>query len=60
MSQESIWRDSPSGFGSQTGPYASSWIDRLITWIERLPGPSWFAYILLFLASALINTGLLA
>ena len=27
-------------------PYLPSWIDRLIHWIERLPGPAWAFYLL--------------
>lgn len=37
-------------------PFPSSWIDRLIGWIERLPGPVWLFYAFAVLASAaLIN-----
>lgn len=34
-------------------PYRPSWIDRLVAWIERLPGPTWAFYLLLWLASIL-------
>lgn len=27
-------------------PYESSWIDRFISWIDRLPGPAWLFYVL--------------
>src|SRR5687768_7519543 len=26
-------------------PYAPSWLDLLVGWIERLPGPTWLAYL---------------
>jgi hypothetical protein len=26
-------------------PYKPSWVDLLISWLERLPGPTWLAYI---------------
>lgn len=42
-------------------PYPSSWIDRLILWIEDRPGPTWLAYLVvggamvaLALASAIV------
>jgi len=27
-------------------PFPSSWIDSLIAWIDRLPGPVWLVYLL--------------
>lgn len=37
-------------------PYPRSWIDRLIRWIDRLPGPAWLFYLVATLAlTALIN-----
>ncbi|HLE51551.1 MAG TPA: hypothetical protein VI755_05790 [Anaerolineales bacterium] len=36
-------------------PYASSWIDRLIQWISRIPGPAWLIYVAALLAFALLN-----
>jgi hypothetical protein len=35
-------------------PYPPSWLDRLCGWIEKLPGPSWFAYLLGFAAFGLV------
>jgi len=35
-------------------PYPPSWLDRLCGWIETLPGPDWFAYVLGFIAFALV------
>src|SRR3972149_3067534 len=32
-------------------PYAPSWVDRLIDWIEHLPIPVWAFYALLYIAS---------
>ena len=40
-----------------TPPYPPSWYDRLIRRIDRLPGPSWLAYLLLGLAGMLVLTG---
>ena len=38
----------------EPGPYRPSWLDVLIGWIDRLPGPTWLTYIgLLGLALAL-------
>ena len=34
--------------------YRPSWIDRLIRWIEQLPGPTWAFYLFVLLASILI------
>ena len=40
-------------------PYPSSWIDRLIEWIDGLPGPVWLFYALSILVTAiLINVAL--
>jgi hypothetical protein len=30
-------------------PFKPSWLDRLTQWFEALPGPSWLAYLILFL-----------
>jgi hypothetical protein len=27
-------------------PYSPGWLDRLIDWADRLPGPSWLAYLI--------------
>jgi hypothetical protein len=35
--------------------YSASWIDRLIQWINRIPGPSWLFYIALLLTGAFLN-----
>ena len=46
-------------------PYAPSWLNRLLDWIDRLPGPAWLAYgVVAVLSSvaghfALWNAGLL-
>ena len=36
-------------------PYAPSWVDRLIAWIERLPMPAWLFYLLVLFATLLIE-----
>ena len=36
-------------------PYPKSWIDRLIQWINRIPGASWLFYVALFFAGAFLN-----
>ena len=36
-------------------PYPGSWIDRLIQWIARIPGPTWLFYIVALLVFALLN-----
>ena len=28
-------------------PYRPSWVNVLLDWIERLPGPTWLAYVVL-------------
>ena len=28
-------------------PYAPSWVDRLVAWLDRLPGPAWLTYLAL-------------
>jgi hypothetical protein len=40
-----------------TPPYPPSWYDRLARRIDRLPGPSWLAYLLLGLAGMLVLIG---
>jgi hypothetical protein len=40
-----------------TPPYPPSWYDRLARRIDRLPGPSWLAYLLLGVAGMLVLTG---
>lgn len=35
-------------------PYPPSWVDRLVTWIGRLPGPAWLSYALGWLIAALL------
>ncbi len=50
----------PDAFGLSAGeagfeaPYAASWLDRLIDWIDRLPGPTWPLYAAVGLLSAVI------
>lgn len=39
-------------------PYPGSWIDRLIKWISRIPGPSWLFYLVMLLSFALLNNAL--
>ncbi len=39
-------------------PYPRSWIDRLIQWIDRIPGPSWLFYVAALLAFALLNNAI--
>jgi hypothetical protein len=39
---------------SKGAPYPTSWIDRLIHWIDRLPGPTWLANLLALLGTALL------
>ena len=39
-------------------PYPSSWVDRLIAWIARLPGPAWVFYVTLVAALMLISQAL--
>jgi hypothetical protein len=38
-------------------PYPPSWYDRLARRIDRLPGPTWLAYLLLGVAGILVQTG---
>ncbi len=36
-------------------PYQPSWIDRLVVWIDHLPGPAWLFYVLSVLVIALLS-----
>ncbi len=38
-------------------PYAPSWLNVLIDWIDRAPGPTWAAYIVLGLISVALSVG---
>jgi len=58
MSEHPIREDSTDESKGVTGPYPPSWLDRLIAWIRNLPGPSWLAYLAIFLASVFFNTGM--
>ena len=40
--------------GTATRPYAPSWLQRLVDLIERLPGPTWAAYVVIAIASILV------
>ncbi len=39
-------------------PYPRSWIDRLIQWMDRIPGPSWSFYIAALFTFALLNNAI--
>lgn len=39
---------------STDGSNPSSWIDRLVDWIVRRPGPAWFAFLVLFVTLGLL------
>jgi hypothetical protein len=39
--------------------FPSSWIDRLIAWIDRLPGPAWLFYVLSTVAIAFLGNAVL-
>ena len=36
-------------------PYPPSWIDALVAWVGRLPGPAWAAYLVAFVGFAVLN-----
>jgi hypothetical protein len=36
-------------------PYAASWIDALVAWVGRLPGPAWAAYLVALVGFAVLN-----
>jgi len=36
-------------------PYAPSWIDALVGWVGRLPGPAWAAYLVALVGFAVLN-----
>ena len=36
---------------SETRPYAPSWVDAIMSWLDRLPGPTWLAYVVLLLVA---------
>jgi len=38
-------------------PYPASWIDHLIAWIGRLPGPAWVFYVLAIVLLILVSHG---
>jgi hypothetical protein len=44
---------------SKPRPYAPSWVDRLTTWVARLPGPSWSYYLGIGLVVFLLQTAAL-
>ena len=37
-----------------TRPYSPSWIDRFTAWVDRLPGPSWLCYLVMWLTLLLL------
>jgi hypothetical protein len=37
-------------------PYAPSWIDRLMDWVQQLPGPAWLYYLGVALVLVLVRT----
>jgi hypothetical protein len=39
-------------------PFPPSWIDRLIAWIDHLPGPAWLFYVLGVMAMAFIGNAM--
>jgi hypothetical protein len=39
-------------------PYPPSWIDRLMAWVDRLPGPAWAFYLILGMAAGLGESAL--
>ncbi len=41
--------------GPNNAPYAPSWLNRLIGWIESLPGPTWAAYAGLAVVSIVLS-----
>ena len=41
--------------GMMTPPYARSWVNILIDWVERLPGPPWAAYLIALVLALLIS-----
>ena len=43
-----------SATGSTNVPYPPSWIDRLIVWIDGVPGPVWLFYLLSVIAIAVL------
>ena len=43
----------------QERPYAPGWLDRLIDWIDRMPGPNWVYPLALLVAQFLWVSGLL-
>lgn len=40
-------------------PYPPSWMDRLVAWIDGLPGPVWLSYTLIFAALLLLDNGIM-
>ena len=36
-------------------PYAASWIDALVAWVGRLPGPAWATYLVATVGFAVLN-----
>jgi hypothetical protein len=51
---QSVFTDVPIS----SRPYSASWIDRLMAWIERIPGSPWLFYAVAFLLIALVSNGL--
>jgi hypothetical protein len=54
---EPVEQVSPAFAPTATRPYAPSWVDHVMGWIERLPGPSWAFYVGLWLTAIVLVTG---
>lgn len=44
-----------SAIQTTEAPFQPSWIDRLIQWIDRLPGPTWLIYVLGIVTASLLS-----
>lgn len=49
----SIPASPPAPEAAPAPPYAASWLHRLIVWFEALPGPTWVAYLVVFVGNTL-------
>jgi hypothetical protein len=55
MATHAVAAEGASGHvSSETGPYTPGWLDAIVAWIERLPGPIWAAYTVLSLIAVAV------
>ncbi len=56
MASDAAIQPLPREHETSAQPYPPSWVDQLIAWIERLPGPSWAFYVAAWLVQLALVT----